>query len=100
MRPKQSLSHDESKTIAFRVGPQDYAEIIMRIELSGMVKQDYLLAKALDKEITVYPNCRVQKYLEKYLTEVLDELRRLESVTANEPCLHKLEDLIDIISRL
>ena len=75
MKPKQSLSHNESKTIAFRVSPQDYTEITMRIEISGMVKQDYLIAKALDKEITVYPNCRVQKYLEKYLAEVLSELK-------------------------
>lgn len=75
-------------------------ERTMRIEISGMVKQDYLLAKAPDKEITVYPNCRVQKYLEKYLTEVLDELKRLKSITADEPYLHKPEDLIGVISRL
>ena len=100
MKPKQSLSHNESKTIAFRVSLQDYTEITMRIEISGMLKQDYLIAKALDKEITVYPNCRVQKYLEKYLTEVLSELKRLESITSDEPCLHKLEYLIEIISKL
>lgn len=100
MKAKQSLTHSESKTIAFRVSPQDYTEITMRIEISRMVKQDYLLAKALDKEITVYPNCRVQKYLEKYLTEVLKELKRLKSVTADEPYLHKLEDLIGGISKL
>ena len=100
MKPKQSLTHSESKTIAFRVSPQDYTELTMRIEISGMAKQDYLLAKALDKEITVYPNCRVQKHLEKYLTEVLEELKRLKSITADEPCLHKLKDLIEVISRL
>lgn len=100
MKAKQSLAHKESKTIAFRVSPKDYDEITMLIEISGMVRQDYLLAKALDKKITVYPNSRVQKYLEKYLIEVLDELKRLEAITTNEPCLRKLNNLIRVISKL
>ena len=100
MKAKQSLTHSDSKTIAFRVSPEDYAEITMRIEISGMLKQDYPLAKALDKEITVHPNCRVQKYLEKYLTEILTELKRLKRVSADEKCLLQLKEFIDIISKL
>lgn len=77
MRPTQSLTHKESKTIAFRVSGEDYDKIQLLIDISGMVKQDYLLARALDREITVYPNIRVQKYLEKYLTEISEELKRI-----------------------
>lgn len=77
MRPTQSLTHKESKTIAFRVSGEVYDKIQLLIDISGMVKQDYLLARALDREITVYPNIRVQKYLEKYLTEISEELKRI-----------------------
>lgn len=77
MKPTQSLTHKESKTIAFRVSAEDYDNIQLLIDISGMVKQDYLLARALDREITVYPNVRIQKYLEKYLTEISAELKRL-----------------------
>lgn len=77
MKPTQSLTHKESKTIAFRVSAEDYDNIQLLIDISGMVKQDYLLARALDREITVHPNIRVQKYLEKYLTEISEELKHI-----------------------
>ena len=100
MKPQTSLSHENSKTMAFRVSPEDYEEISLLIEASGYVKQDYLRDRALQKEITVQPNIRVQHYLEKYLVQVPGELQRLKSTTADEPCLHKLETLMEIISRL
>ena len=101
MKATQSLTHKESKTIAFRVSAEDYDKIQMLIDVSGMVKQDYLLSRALDREITVYPNIRIQKYLEKYLTEVAAELKQLNQ----DDCvpfstLEKLDALLAIIQQL
>ena len=101
MRPAQSLTHKESKTIAFRVSAEDYDKIQMLIDISGMVKQDYLLSRALNREITVYPNIRIQKYLEKYLIEVAAELKQLnQSDCVSISTLEKLDALLAIIQQL
>ena len=100
MKPQSSVSHDNSKTIAFRVSQEDYDQITLLAEASGYVRQDYLKDRVLQKDIIVQPNIRVQHYLEKHLIQILGELQRLQSTTADEPCLHKLELLMQIIAKL
>ena len=68
-----------SKTIAFRMSPEE-AELLQRMtDASGMTKQDYLFDRALCREVTVIPNKRVQRYMEEGMLFVYKELRRLES---------------------
>ena len=101
MRPNQSLSHEQSKTVAFRVSVEDYNKIHMLVEISGMVKQDYLLARALDEAITVYPNVRIQKYLEKYLIEIAQELKRLKlDDEISKEIIEKLRIVLNVISQM
>ena len=45
-----------SKVIAFRVSPQEDEVLNAKVKLSGLTKQDYLIACSTDKEITVIPN--------------------------------------------
>lgn len=89
-----------SKTVAFRCSQEEYDEIQMLSDLSGMTKQDYLLSRARQHEITVNPNIRVRKYLEQYLLEVRDELKRLSRVSARSDVLTKLSELLEIIEQL
>ena len=89
-----------SKTGAFRCSQEEYDEIQMLSDLSGMTKQDYLLNRARQHEITVNPNIRVRKYLEQYLLEVRDELKRLSRVSARSDVLTKLSELLEIINKL
>ena len=89
-----------SKTVAFRCSQEEYDEIQMLSDVSGMTKQDYLLARARQREVTVNPNIRVRKYLEQYLIEVRDELKRLSSVSARADILTKLSELLEIIDKL
>ena len=49
------------------------------VELSGMTKQDYIVSKLLDRTIYVQGNCKVHRAVYDKLTEVLSELRRIES---------------------
>lgn len=68
-----------SKTIAFRMSPEE-AELLQRMaDTSGMTKQDYLIERALCREVTVIPNKRMQRYMEEGLLFVYKELRRIES---------------------
>lgn len=68
-----------SKTIAFRMLPEE-ADLLQRMaDASGMTKQDYLIERALCREVTVIPNKRMQCYMEEGLLFVCKELRRIES---------------------
>ena len=89
-----------SKTVAFRVSPEEYDEIQMLSAISGLPKQDYLLLMRRGRNVTVHPNVRVQKYLEHYLIEVRDELRRLASVSAEDDVLSKLALLLEYVNNL
>ena len=67
-----------SKTIAFRMSPEE-AELLQRfVDMSGKTKQDYLVDRALQREVTVIPNTRMQLYMEENMLHAFKELRRLE----------------------
>ena len=67
-----------SKTIAFRVSPEENEQIEIAVRLSGLTKQDYITRRLLDRAVVVQGNPRVYKALRDQLAAVLDELRRVE----------------------
>ena len=74
-----------SKTVSFRMSPEENALLDSYARLSGMTKQDYMIARLLQKEIVVQGNPRVYKALRNQLDAVLMELRRIESAGQVEP---------------
>ena len=68
-----------SKTIAFRVSPEENEQIEIAVRLSGLTKQDYITRRLLDRAVVVQGNPRVYKALRDQLAAVLDELRRIEA---------------------
>ena len=74
-----------SKTVSFRMSPEENALLDSYARLSGMTKQDYMIARLLQKEIVVQGNPRVYKALRNQLDAVLMELRRIESAGQMEP---------------
>ena len=68
-----------SRTIGFRVSPEEERLINSAVAFSGLTKQDYIVRKLTDKTVTVLPNPRVYKALKNQLSEVLDELKRIEN---------------------
>ena len=67
-----------SRTIGFRVSPEEDEQINMVVSLSGMSKQDYIVSKLLDRSIVVKGNCKVHRAVYDRLTEVLGELQRID----------------------
>lgn len=65
-----------NKTVAFRMSPEESNELDMRVKLSGLTKQDYLINRALQRDIVV-GNPKVYVALKKKLEEVLNELKSL-----------------------
>ena len=81
MSAKNRDNHNRwrSKTIAFRVSPEENEQIEIAVRLSGLTKQDYITRRLLDRAVVVQGNPRVYKALRDQLAAVLKELRRIEA---------------------
>lgn len=81
MSAKNNDDHNRfrSKTIAFRVSPEEDEQLNIAVSLSGLTKQDYIVAKVSDRTISVQGNCKVHRAVYDRLSEVLEELKRLET---------------------
>ena len=84
-----------SKTIAFRVSPEENEQIEIAVRLSGLTKQDYITRRLLDRAVVVQGNPRVYKALRDQLAAVLEELRL---IVAGGGVGDELLSTIDLIS--
>ena len=80
-----------SKTISFRISPEETEQLDVKVKLSGMTKQDYLINRVLQKEIVVQPNPRVYKALKNQLEAVLDELKRINNGGVDDELLETIQ---------
>ena len=64
--------------MGFRVSPEEAREIDSLVALSGLTKQDYILHKLTNREVTVYPSSRLQKGMADEAMRMYAELRRIE----------------------
>lgn len=64
-----------SVTVAFRMSPEENEHLNHLVQLSGMTKQNYIIALLLQKNV-VHENSRVYKALKERMDAVLVELQR------------------------
>ena len=86
-----------NKTVAFRVSPEEDAQIETFVKLSGLTKQDYITRRLICKDVVVQGNPRVYKALRDQFATVLDELRRIE---AGDSVRDELLDVIEMIAAI
>ena len=86
-----------SKTIAFRVSPEENEQIEIAVRLSGLTKQDYITRRLLEQEIVVQGNPRVFKALRNQMAEILTQLQRIEAGAAPDA---ELLDVIRFLSKI
>lgn len=90
-----------SKTVGFRMSPEENAELDILIKLSGMTKQDYIIDRLQNKEIIVNPNPRVFKALKTEIIALTEELKRLSEVSEeNEELLEMTRAAVGMVERL
>jgi len=68
-----------SLTVAFRMSPEENADLNTRVKLSGLTKQDYIIRRLTERDVVVQGNPRVYKALRNQMAEILEELQRLEN---------------------
>ena len=59
-----------NKTVAFRVSPEEDAQIETAVKLAGLTKQDYIIRRLLCRDVVVQGNPRVYKALRDQLAAV------------------------------
>ena len=84
-----------SKTVGFRVSPEEDAQIETAVRLSGLTKQDYITRRLLCRDVVVQGNPRVYKALRDRFAAVLGELRRIEAGAGVDD---ELLDTIELIA--
>ena len=83
-----------SKTVSFRVSPEEGQKLDAIVAMSGLTKQDYIVARLLCQEVTVVPSSRVQKGMEEGMQMVYCELLRLGEGDEVQP------EVLDVIRML
>lgn len=78
-------------TISFRVSPEERDDLNVRVKLSGLTKQDYIIKRLSERDVIVQPNTRVYKALRNQMAEILAELKRINNGADID------SDLLDII---
>lgn len=94
MKSLDNKNRWRSKTVAFRMSPEEAAQLDVLARLSGLSKQDYLIKRVLEQEVTVQPNPRVYKALRNQFDDVLSELRRLDAISPDN------DELFDLIAHI
>ena len=77
--------------ISFRMSPQERDDLNVRVKLSGLTKQDYIIKRLSERDVIVQPNTRVYKALRNQMAEILTELKRINNGADID------SDLLDII---
>jgi len=68
-----------SLAVAFRMSPEENADLDARVKLSGLTKQEYFLRRISERDVIVQGSPRTYKALRNQMIEILTELRRLET---------------------
>jgi len=87
-----------SLTVSFRVSPEENTMIHDMAMMSGMTKQDYCIARLLNKEVTISRNPRVYAGMKSMLERICGELERINSTSdVSEDLLETLNMIAGII---
>ena len=87
-----------SKTVAFRMSPEEASQLDTFVQMSGLPKQDYLIQRAMQREVIVVGNPRVYKGLRIQMEAIYNELQRISTESfIDDELLDRVEQTITIM---
>ena len=86
-----------NRNVGFRVSEEEAKLLDNLVELSGLAKQDYILRRLLNREVVVQGNPKVFKALKNQMTQIYEELKRLESVSDDND---ELLIVVEIVAKI
>lgn len=94
--PCKNSARKRSKTMAFRCTPEEHKLICEMAAWSGMLRQDYIIAKLTDTQVEVRPSVSVQKALRASMAELAKEVHLAAS--CGELC-ESLQQRVELVMR-
>ena len=88
-----------NRNVGFRVSEEEAKLLDDLVELSGLAKQDYILRRLLNREVVVQGNPKVFKALKHQMTQIYEELKRLEAVSDDKEELLIVVEMIATIMK-
>lgn len=64
--------------VSFRVSPEERDDLNIRVKLSGLTKQDYIITRLSERDVIVQGNTRISKALRNQMTDIIAELKIIE----------------------
>ena len=92
--PCENSARKRSKTMAFRCTPEEHKLICEMAAWSGMLRQDYIIAKLTDTQVEVKPSVSVQKALRDSMAELAKEVRLAASYGELSESLQQRVELV------
>ena len=86
--------------VAFRMSPEEAQELNIKVALSGLSKQDYIIQCLLKHEIRVVGGMKVARKVRIHLDTILEELQSLNDSGRNvdvDELLVPLRHVLDIL---
>lgn len=84
--------------VAFRMSPDEAQELNVKVSLSGLSKQNYIIQCLLKHEIRVVGGMKVAKKVQVHLDTILEELQTLDEADRDvEELLVPLKHVLDIL---
>lgn len=92
--PCENSARKRSKTMAFRCTPEEHKLICEMAAWSGMLRQDYIIAKLTDTQVEVRPSVSVQKALRGSMAELVKEVHLVASYGELSDSLQQRVELV------
>ena len=90
-----------SKAVSFRVSEEEAKLINDCVALSGLTKQDYIVRRLQCRDVVVQGNPRVYKALRNQMTDIYEELKRLERGSeVSDELLYTIQMIAEIMNGL
>ena len=90
-----------SKTVAIRMSPEEANQLDAFVQMSGLPKQDYLIQRALQREVVVIGNPRVYKGLRIQMETIHNDLQCINAERfIDDELLDRVEQITTIMKSM
>ena len=84
-----------NRHVTFHMSDQEIEELNRAVAMSGLTKQEYLISRVMNRDITIMPNSRVYKLLLEQMKQAISELKQaVENADGIDPYLKDTVHLI------
>ena len=87
-----------SLTVGFHMSPEEAEQLNIKVKLSGLPKQEYLIKSCLNQTLHVVCGRKVAREMQMQLEAILEELQRVDQLgELEEEVLTPLRSILEII---